>query len=63
MTKSLDGVLTKKANTRETFTEQQIADLKACTDPDTGYLHFCNNFFSIQHPVEGKMFPTLFERS
>jgi hypothetical protein len=55
MTKSLDGVLTKKANTRETFTEQQIADLKACTDPDTGYLHFCNNFFSIQHPVEGKM--------
>ena len=55
MTKSLDGVLTKKANTRETFTEQQIADLKACTDPDTGYLHFCNHFFSIQHPVEGKM--------
>ena len=55
MTKSLDGVLTKKANTRETFTEQQIADLKACTDPYTGYLHFCNHFFSIQHPVEGKM--------
>ena len=61
MTKSLDGVLTKKANTRETFTEQQIADLKACTDPDTGYLHFCNNFFSIQHPVEGKMLFTPFD--
>ena len=55
MSKSLDGVLTKKANTRESFTEQQIADLKACADSDTGYLYFCNHFFNIQHPVEGKM--------
>ena len=55
MSKSLDGVLTKKANQRETFTEQQIEDLKACTDPDTGYLTFCQKFFNIQHPVEGKM--------
>ena len=53
--KSLDGVLTKKANTRETFTEEQIADLQACTDPESGYLYFCNHFFNIQHPVEGKM--------
>ena len=55
MSKSLDGVLTKKANKRETFTEEQIADLKACTDPVTGYLTFCQKFFNIQHPVEGKM--------
>ena len=55
MVKSLDGVLTKKANTRESFTEDQIADLKACANPDTGYLYFCNHFFNIQHPVEGKM--------
>ena len=55
MVKSLDGVLTKKANIRESFTEDQIADLKACADPDSGYLHFCKNFFNIQHPVEGKM--------
>ena len=55
MVKSLDGVLTKKANTRESFTEDQIADLKACANPDTGYLYFCNKFFNIQHPVEGKM--------
>ena len=41
MSKSLDGVLTKKANQKETFTEQQIADLKACTDPASGYLTFC----------------------
>ena len=46
MSKSLDGVLTKKANQRETFTEQQIEDLKACTDPDTGYLTFCQKFLA-----------------
>ena len=55
MSKSLDGVLTKKANQRETFTEAQIADLQACMHPDTGYLHFCKHFFNIQHPVDGKM--------
>ena len=55
MSKSLDGVLTKKANQRETFTEQQIEDLKACTDPESGYLTFCQKFFNIQHPVAGKM--------
>ena len=55
MVKSLDGVLTKKANTRETFTEEQIADLQACADPKHGYLYFCKKFFNIQHPVAGKM--------
>ena len=29
MSKSLDGVLTKKANTQETFTEEQVQDLHA----------------------------------
>ena len=37
MSKSLDGVLTQ-SQSRETFTEEQIADPKACTDPVTGYL-------------------------
>ena len=61
MVKSLDGVLTKKANIRESFTEDQIADLKACADPSSGYLHFCKNFFNIQHPVDGKMLFEPFE--
>ncbi len=52
--KSLDGVLTKKAHTKETFTEQQIADLLKCSNDD-GYHYFCGNFFYIQHPVKGKM--------
>jgi hypothetical protein len=61
MAKSLDGVLTKKAHSKEKFTEQQVQDLLACSDPDTGYLHFARNFFHIQHPVKGKMLFEPFE--
>ena len=55
MSKSLDGVLTKKANQRESFTEAQIQDLSQCMDPDLGYLYFAKHFAYIQHPVEGKL--------
>jgi len=55
MSKSLDGVLTKKANQQETFTEQQVQDLLQCMDPDTGYLYFAKHFAHIQHPVKGKL--------
>ena len=54
-TKSLDGVLIKKANQQETYTEQQVEDLVKCMDPDEGYLHFAKNFAYIQHPVKGKL--------
>jgi hypothetical protein len=53
--KSLDGVLTKKAHTKESFTELQIEDLLKCADENSGYHYFCENFFYIQHPVKGKM--------
>ena len=55
MAKSLDGVLTKKANTRETYTNEQVEDLMKCMDPATGYLYFAENFAYIQHPVRGKL--------
>ena len=55
MSKSLDGVLTKKANQKEKYTEAQMADLLACMDPDTGYLYFARKFAFIQHPVQGKL--------
>jgi hypothetical protein len=55
MVKSLDGVLTKKANQKETYTEKQIEDLVKCMDPDNGYLYFARNFAHIQHPVKGKL--------
>jgi hypothetical protein len=59
--KSLDGVLIKKANRQEKFTEQQIYDLASCADPETGYLYFAKNFFYIQHPVKGKLLFDPFE--
>jgi len=55
MAKSLDGVLTKKAHTKEKFSEDQVTHLLKCADPNDGYLHFAQNFFHIQHPVRGKM--------
>ena len=55
MSKSLDGVLTKKANQQETYTEAQIQDLMLCMDPDIGYLHFAKHFAHIQHPTQGKL--------
>ena len=54
VSKSLDGVLTKKAHAKETFTEKHIKDLLACS-AEEGYHYFCKNFFYIQHPVKGKM--------
>ena len=55
MSKSLDGVITKKANQQETFSQEQIEDLSKCMDPESGYLHFARNFSYIQHPVQGKL--------
>ena len=55
MAKSLDGVLTKKAHTKEKFSEQQVTDLLACADPIEGYMYFVKNFFHIQHPTKGKV--------
>ena len=55
MAKSLEGVLVKKAHTKEKFSEEQVTDLLMCADPSTGYLHFAKHFFYIQHPVKGKL--------
>ena len=38
MSTSLDGVLIKKANKTETFTDAQLEDLAKCIDPVSGYL-------------------------
>jgi hypothetical protein len=61
MAASLDGVLIKKANKQETFTEAQMTDLMACMDPELGYLHFAKHFSYIQHPVRGKLLFDPFE--
>jgi hypothetical protein len=58
--KSLDGVLIKKAHSKETFTEEHIEQLVACSRDD-GYHYFTQHFFHIQHPVRGKMLFEPFE--
>ena len=55
MAASLDGVLIKKANRQETYTNEQVEDLVACMDPVEGYLYFAKKFAYIQHPVKGKL--------
>ena len=55
MAASLDGVLIKKANKQETYTNEQVEELLKCMDPDEGYLHFARSFAFIQHPVKGKL--------
>jgi len=61
MSKSLDGVLTKKANQQETYTNEQVEQLVQCMDQDSGYLYFLKNFYYIQHPVKGKLLFEPFE--
>ena len=61
MSKSLDGVLIKKANKRETFTNDQVEQLLKCSDPKDGYMYFARNFAYIQHPVKGKLLFDPFE--
>ena len=61
MAKSLDGVLTKKAHSKEKFTEEQVEHLLKCSDPVNGYHYFAQHFFYIQHPVKGKMLFKPFE--
>jgi Terminase large subunit, T4likevirus-type, N-terminal len=60
MAKSLDGVLTKKAHTKEKFTEEQVQDLLACSS-ENGHHYFAKKFFHIQHPVKGKLLFEPFE--
>ena len=55
MANNKDTVLTKKAHTKEQYTEEQINHLAKCMDPESGYLHFIKNFYWIQHPVKGRI--------
>ena len=53
--KNLDGVLIKKANATQRWTEQDIEHMLKCSDPETGPKYFLENFFFIQHPTKGKI--------
>lgn len=53
MSKSLDGVLIKKAHAKQKYTLEEIQHLEKCMDPVDGPLYFCKTFLKIQHPVRG----------
>jgi hypothetical protein len=55
MSRSLEGVLVKKAHKKYRYSEKEILELSACMDPETGPYYFLRNFFYIQHPVKGKL--------
>jgi hypothetical protein len=55
MSKSLDGVLIKRAHSKTNFSEQHIYDFAQCADADSGPHYFLSNFFFIQHPTKGKL--------
>jgi len=60
-TKNNDSKLVKTAHTTQKFSEQDIADLAMCMDPENGPHYFLDNFFYIQHPVKGKLRYEAFE--
>lgn len=60
-TKNLETVLVKSPHRRESYTEQEIQEFARCADPINGPMYFLNNFFHIQHPVQGKMLYHPFE--
>ena len=55
MSKSLDGVLIKKAHAQQRYTIEEVKHLEACMDPITGPLYFAKNFLKIQHPTRGSI--------
>ena len=61
MSRSLDGVLIKRANQRQHFTKEQVQEFAACAHPDTGPYYFMDHFFYIQHPTKGKLLYSPYE--
>jgi len=55
MSKSLEGVLVKKAHAKLTYTDDELKEFIACADQETGPMFFMSNFFHIQHPKKGKL--------
>jgi len=55
MSKSLEGVLIKKAHSKEKYSQAELIEFVKCADPIDGAMHYLTNFFYIQHPVTGKL--------
>jgi hypothetical protein len=55
MSKSLEGVLVKRAHQIESFTQTEILEFAKCADPLNGPEYFMSTYFYIQHPTKGRM--------
>ena len=53
--RSLDGVLIKRANQKESFSHKELIEFARCADPIDGPEYFLENYFYIQHPTRGKI--------
>ena len=49
-----DDKLVKKAFAKVSYTKEQLDELRACMDPETGPSYFIENFMYVQHPTKGK---------
>jgi hypothetical protein len=49
------ATLVKAPYRRQHWTDEQLQEFMACADPVSGPQYFLDNFFYIQHPVQGKM--------
>lgn len=61
MSKSLEGVLVKKAHAKLSYTSNEVKELYMCMDEKDGPMYFMRNFFYIQHPVRGRLLFDPFE--
>ena len=49
-----DDKLVKRAYTKVSYTKEEIDQLRACLDPESGPRYFIENFMYIQHPMRGR---------
>ena len=56
-----DNQFVRPANISIALTNEQISEYARCADPVTGYKHFMENYFYIQHPTKGKLLYSPFD--
>lgn len=53
---ALKNNLIKDPHTKTVFkNDKELEDFIKCCNPDSGHMHFMDNFFHIQHPTKGSM--------
>lgn len=50
-----NAALVKRAYQVDSYTVEQLEELKKCADPETGPMYFMRNYVYIQHPTRGRM--------